>query len=103
MDPLSAAPPAPRPPLYLVDASLYVFRAWHSMPDEFQDQQGWPTNAVHGFARFLLDLIERGDSSEASVSMGRTLHAMLTDLDLRNEASSGQEHVFAPAMLQRPA
>lgn len=52
--------PAPTaPPLYLVDASLYVFRAWHSMPDEFHDSDGWPTNAVHGFARFLLDLLER--------------------------------------------
>ena len=50
---------APRPPLYLVDASLYVFRAWHSMPNEFHDADGWPTNAVHGFARFLLELIER--------------------------------------------
>jgi 5'-3' exonuclease len=51
---------APRPePLYLVDASLYVFRAWHSMPDQFHDAEGWPTNAVHGFARFLLDLTER--------------------------------------------
>ncbi|MEN1927250.1 5'-3' exonuclease [Luteimonas qiangzhengi] len=48
-----------RPPLHLVDASLYVFRAWHSMPDEFQDADGWPTNAVHGFARFLLELLER--------------------------------------------
>lgn len=48
-----------RPTLYLVDASLYVFRAWHSMPDEFQDTDGWPTNAVHGFARFLLELLER--------------------------------------------
>lgn len=50
---------SPRAPLYLVDASLYVFRAWHSMPNEFHDADGWPTNAVHGFARFLLDLIER--------------------------------------------
>ncbi len=48
----------PRATLYLVDASLYVFRAWHSMPDEFRDADGWPTNAVHGFARFLLELIE---------------------------------------------
>ncbi|GAA4870613.1 5'-3' exonuclease [Luteimonas vadosa] len=47
-------------PLYLVDASLYVFRAWHSMPpDQFHDGDGWPTNAVHGFARFILDLLER--------------------------------------------
>lgn len=48
-----------RPTLYLVDASLYVFRAWHSMPDDFRDADGWPTNAVHGFARFLLELLER--------------------------------------------
>lgn len=50
---------AARPTLHLVDASLYVFRAWHSLPDQFQDADGWPINAVHGFARFLLDLLER--------------------------------------------
>ncbi|WP_045757647.1 5'-3' exonuclease [Xanthomonas albilineans] len=55
---MNPATPASRP-LYLIDASLYVFRAWHAIPDEFQDAQGWPTNAVHGFARFLLDLLER--------------------------------------------
>ena len=49
----------PRPTLHLVDASLYVFRAWHSMPDEWHDADGWPLNAVQGFARFLLELIER--------------------------------------------
>ena len=47
------------PTLHLVDASLYVFRAWHSMPDEWHDDDGWPLNAVQGFARFLLELIER--------------------------------------------
>src|SRR5690606_7794482 len=57
---LSASVPAvARPTLHLVDASLYVFRAWHSMPDQFHDADGWPTNAVHGFARFLLELLER--------------------------------------------
>src|SRR5690606_37301974 len=56
---LAAVSPAARPPLHLVDASLYVFRAWHSMPDEFHDADGWPTNAVHGFARFLLEVLER--------------------------------------------
>ncbi|HLM54211.1 MAG TPA: exodeoxyribonuclease IX, partial [Pseudoxanthomonas sp.] len=29
------------------------------MPDQFHDADGWPTNAVHGFARFLLELLER--------------------------------------------
>ena len=45
--------------VYLVDASMYVFRAWHSMPDEFRDAEDWPVNAVHGFTRFVLELLER--------------------------------------------
>jgi len=44
---------------WLVDASMYVFRAWHSLPDEFQDDEGWPVNAVHGFTRFVLELLEK--------------------------------------------
>lgn len=56
---MSTSTTAAAPPLYLVDASVYVFRAWHSMPNEFHDHDGWPTNAVHGFARFVLELVER--------------------------------------------
>lgn len=44
---------------YLVDASMYVFRAWHSIPADLQDAEGWPVNAVHGFTRFLLELLAR--------------------------------------------
>lgn len=62
------------PPLYLVDASLYVFRAWHSMPaDGFHDADGWPTNAVHGFARFLLDLLERERPRHLAVAFDEAL------------------------------
>jgi 5'-3' exonuclease len=50
---------APASTLYLIDASMYVFRAWHSMPDTFLDIDGAPVNAVHGFARFLLDFLEQ--------------------------------------------
>jgi 5'-3' exonuclease len=64
---------ASAPPLYLVDASLYVFRAWHSMPDEFQDDEGWPTNAVHGFARFLLELIERERPRHIAIAFDEAL------------------------------
>ena len=62
-----------QPTLYLVDASLYVFRAWHSMPDEFQDADGWPTNAVHGFARFLLELLERSRPQHIVVAFDEAL------------------------------
>ena len=45
--------------VYLVDSSMYVFRAWHSMPDEFRDADDQPVNAVHGFTRFVLEVMER--------------------------------------------
>ena len=60
-------------PLHLIDASLYVFRAWHSVPDEFHDIHGWPTNAVHGFARFLLDLLEREQPARIAVAFDEAL------------------------------
>lgn len=60
-------------PLYLVDASLYVFRAWHSMPDQFQDVDGWPTNAVHGFARFLLELLEKERPRNIAIAFDEAL------------------------------
>ncbi|GAA3917016.1 5'-3' exonuclease [Luteimonas lutimaris] len=60
-------------PLYLVDASLYVFRAWHSMPDRFHDADGWPVNAVHGFARFLLELLERERPTHIAVAFDEAL------------------------------
>lgn len=59
--------------LYLVDASLYVFRAWHSMPDEFRDAEDWPTNAVHGFARFLLELLDRTRAQYIAVAFDEAL------------------------------
>ncbi len=45
--------------LYAIDASVYVFRAWFSVPDDMVDPAGQPVNALYGFARFLGDLVER--------------------------------------------
>ena len=69
----ASMPGAEPPPLYLIDASIYVFRAWHTMPDEFQDADGWPTNAVQGFARFLLDVLERERPKHITVAFDEAL------------------------------
>ncbi len=69
----ASIPGAEPPPLYLIDASIYVFRAWHTMPDEFQDADGWPTNAVQGFARFLLDVLERERPKHITVAFDEAL------------------------------
>jgi DNA polymerase-1 len=45
--------------VYLIDASVYVFRAYYSMPPDMRDTDGNPVHALYGFARFLADLLER--------------------------------------------
>lgn len=62
-----------RPAVHLVDGSLYVFRAWHSMPDEFHDAEGHPVNAVHGFTRFLCELLERVKPEHIAVAFDASL------------------------------
>ena len=47
------------PTTYLLDASIYIFRAWFSMPDRWHTADGWPVNAVYGYAGFLLDFLQQ--------------------------------------------
>jgi len=44
------------PTVHLIDASPYIFRAFHSLPASIRDLAGRPANAVLGFAGFLLRL-----------------------------------------------
>jgi DNA polymerase I len=59
--------------LHLIDASLYIFRAWHAVPSEFHDQEGAPVNAVYGFTRFLCDFLERARPTHAVVAFDESL------------------------------
>ena len=59
--------------LYLVDVSLYVFRAWHSVPPQFHDHEGAPVNAVYGFTRFLCDFLEKTKPTHAVVAFDESL------------------------------
>ena len=43
---------------YLIDASVYIFRAYYSMPDDMVDENGNPVNALYGFCRFIGDFME---------------------------------------------
>jgi DNA polymerase I len=59
--------------VYLIDASVYVFRAWYSMPPDLQDGDGNPTHALYGFARFLCDLIEKRRPGYLAVAFDESL------------------------------
>lgn len=44
--------------VYLIDASIYIFRSWFSLPDSLVSTQGKPVNAVYGFLRFVTEFLE---------------------------------------------
>ncbi len=76
--------------LYLVDASIYVFRAWFSLPESMTDPAGRPINALYGFARFLGELL----ATEAPGSIGVAFDTSLTT-SFRNE-------IYPPYKANRP-
>ncbi|WP_240669172.1 5'-3' exonuclease H3TH domain-containing protein [Dyella sp. M7H15-1] len=43
------------------------------MPDEFHDAEGHPANAVHGYTRFLCELLEREQPSHLAVAFDASL------------------------------
>ena len=60
-------------PVYLVDASIYVYRAWFSVPDEFSTRDGEPTNAAYGFTGFLCSLLEQAESAHIGIAFDESL------------------------------
>jgi 5'-3' exonuclease len=58
---------------YVIDASVYVFRAWFSIPDDMQDGDGKPVNALYGFTRFLGDFLERTQPQYVAVAFDTSL------------------------------
>ncbi|WP_105103877.1 5'-3' exonuclease [Microbulbifer pacificus] len=45
--------------IYLVDASVYIFRYYFALPPNWESRSGYNTEAVYGFSNFLLDLLSR--------------------------------------------
>ena len=43
--------------VWLIDASIYIFRAYFSLPDRWHTAEGMPLNAVYGYVGFLLDFL----------------------------------------------
>src|SRR5262249_53664777 len=60
----SAAPQAPRH-VFLIDASGYVFRAYHALPP-LNRADGTPTSAVLGFVNMILKLLESTDADHVA-------------------------------------
>lgn len=59
--------------VYLIDASVYIFRAWFSIPDSMRTPAGAPVNAVYGFLQFLLDVLEKQTPAAVGVAFDESL------------------------------
>jgi len=59
--------------LYLIDASVFIFRAFYSVPVTLTDADGQPVNAVHGFGRFIGDVLEQESPQHIAVAFDESL------------------------------
>ncbi len=59
--------------LYLIDASIYVFRAWFSLPETMGAEDGTPVNAVYGYLRFFTEFLEKTTPEYVSVAFDESL------------------------------
>jgi 5'-3' exonuclease len=59
--------------VHLIDASVYIFRAWFSVSDRVVDPEGRPVNAVLGFARFLTGLLKEARPAHIAVAFDESL------------------------------
>lgn len=50
--------PEQQSPALLIDASIYIFRYYFSLPDNWFSREGYATAAVYGYTTFLLQLLE---------------------------------------------
>ncbi|MFK8048000.1 MAG: 5'-3' exonuclease H3TH domain-containing protein [Halioglobus sp.] len=57
----------------LIDSSIYIFRAWFSMPDQWHNEDGWPLNAVYGYGRFLLEFLEKERPAHCAAAFDESL------------------------------
>ena len=70
-------------PLYLIDTSIYVFRAWFALPDTVQDAEGNPANAIYGFCDFTLQLLQEAAPQQIVFAFDESL-----ETSYRNEIYS---------------
>jgi len=66
--------------LYLIDASIYIFRAYFAMPESITNSAGHPANAVYGYASFLSGMLTNSNPSHVAAMFDESL-----DSCFRNE------------------
>lgn len=59
--------------MLLVDASVYIFRAFHALPSSLTGRDGQPLNAVYGYATFLAQLLDAEPDNQVAAAFDESL------------------------------
>lgn len=61
--------------IYLIDASIYIFRAYFSIPNHMTCPQGNSVNAIYGFTHFLVQLLSQTEPKHIVVCFDESLES----------------------------
>lgn len=59
--------------VFLIDASIYIFRAWYIYPDTITDEENRPINALYGFLYFLSDFLGTVNPKHIGIAFDGTM------------------------------
>ena len=59
--------------VYLIDSSIYVFRAWFTVPDHVVNKNNEPVNAVYGFADFVFQFLQQAKPQYVAFAFDESL------------------------------
>ena len=65
--------------LFLVDGSGFIFRAFHALPPMTRDD-GTPVNAVFGYTKMLMKLLEDTEADHIAVIFDRARKTFRSDI-----------------------
>ena len=72
--------PSPRPVLTLIDASGFVFRAYHAIAN-LSTSRGVPTNAAYGFTRMLLKTLREMNPTHVALAFDKESRSGRQEID----------------------
>jgi DNA polymerase-1 len=85
-NPFSDLPGSDRPTLILIDASSYVYRAYHAVP-HLSTKQGIPTNAVHGFTNMVLKALREAAPTHLALVFDAPGETFRSEIDANYKAN----------------
>lgn len=60
-------------PVYLIDASIYIFRSYFAIPNQWYSEDGYELNAVYGYTQFILRLLETAKPTKIAAAYDESL------------------------------